>query len=63
MVDALENDEQETGQFICELMDGNVLGIIEDLAEDVWDEIKDDWKAVTDFIESIPILAQQFSKT
>jgi hypothetical protein len=57
LVHALENDEQEPGQFICEVMDGNVPGIIEYLAEDVWDEIKDDWTAVTDFIESIPTLA------
>ena len=40
-------------------------GVIEDLAEDVWDEIKDDWTAVTDFIESLPPYTsrQQFSKT
>ncbi|KAG0645115.1 hypothetical protein D0Z07_9119 [Hyphodiscus hymeniophilus] len=57
VVDALENDEDEAGQFICQVMQGNVPGIIEDLTDDVWDEIKDDWTAVTDFVESIPTLA------
>jgi hypothetical protein len=40
VVDAVENDEQRTGQFICQVMRGKRLGIIEDLAGDVWDEIK-----------------------
>jgi hypothetical protein len=59
IVDSLENDEQEAGQFVCQILQGNMPGIIEDLGDDVWDEIESSWSAVTDFIQSLPTLAPE----
>jgi len=58
VIQDLEGDEQEAGQFVCQvLINHNIPGAIEDLGEDVWNEIKGDWSAVTGFIESLPTLA------
>jgi len=59
-VQQIQTSENEAGQFVCQiLINHNVPGAIEDLGEDVWKEIKDDWSAVTDFVESLPTLAPQ----
>jgi hypothetical protein len=33
--------------------------VIDELATDVWDEIKDEWSASTEFIEALPTLAPE----
>lgn len=43
LLDELENNEQQTGQLVCDILDGDVPGIIEGLSEDVWSEIQGDW--------------------
>jgi hypothetical protein len=59
-VKQIQTSENEAGQFVCQiLINHNIPGAIEDLGEDVWKEIKDDWSAVTDFVESLPTLAPQ----
>jgi len=60
LVKELESNEQQAGQFICQiLVNGNIPGAIEDLGEDIWSDIEDDWSAVEDFIESLPTLAPE----
>jgi hypothetical protein len=59
LLDELENNEQQAGQFICQILDGNVPGVIENLGEDIWTEIEDDWTAVTSFIAALPSLAPE----
>jgi hypothetical protein len=59
LLDELENNEQQAGQFICDILDGDVPAVIENLASDVWSEIEGDWSVVTDFIVSLPTLAPE----
>jgi hypothetical protein len=62
-LDELENDEQQAGQFICEILDGNVPGAFEnlalDLATDVLDDIQEGFDDITSFIKSFPTLAPE----
>lgn len=55
----LENNEQQAGQFICAIIDGNTPGVIEDLGQDILTEIEGDWTAVTSFIAAIPSFAPE----
>jgi hypothetical protein len=59
LLDELENNEQQAGQFVCQILDGNIPGVIENLGEDIWREIEDDWSAVTSFIAALPSLAPE----
>jgi hypothetical protein len=62
-LDQLENNEQQAGQFICEILDGNVPGAFEnlalDLATDVLDEIQEGFDDITSFVKSLPTLAPE----
>jgi hypothetical protein len=62
-LDELEHDEQQAGQFICEILNGNVPGafenLAEDLATDVLDDIKDGFDDITSFVKSLPTLAPE----
>jgi hypothetical protein len=55
----LERDEQQAGQFICEIMDNNIPGAVLDLGEDIWNEIEDDWVAVRNFVLMLPELVPE----
>ncbi|KAF4624536.1 hypothetical protein G7Y89_g13635 [Cudoniella acicularis] len=61
LLDTLENNEQQAGQFVCAVLDGDVPGAFEnlatELATDVWEEIQTGFEDVTSFIESLPTLA------
>jgi hypothetical protein len=40
LLDELENNEQQAGQFVCNILNGNFPDVIEDLSDDVWSEMK-----------------------
>ncbi|KAG9241755.1 hypothetical protein BJ878DRAFT_519053 [Calycina marina] len=55
----LQDDEQAAAEFFCSILKGDVPEAISGLAEDVFEEIKDDFNDVRDFINSIPTLAPE----
>ncbi|KAE9369686.1 hypothetical protein N431DRAFT_345589 [Stipitochalara longipes BDJ] len=63
LLDVLETNDQQAGQFVCAILDGDVPGAFENLAEelgsDVWDELTSGFADVTSFIESLPSLAPE----
>lgn len=63
LLQELETNEQQAGQFVCEVLQGNVPGAFEnlakDLATDVWDEIQAGFSDVTSFIEALPTIAPE----
>lgn len=63
LLDVLEDNEQQAGQFVCAVLDGDVPGAFSNLAteigSDVWDDIQTGFEDVTSFIESLPSLAPQ----
>jgi len=63
LLDVLETNEQQAGQFVCAVLDGDVPSAFENLAEelgsDVWGELTSGFADVTSFIESLPSLAPE----
>ena len=57
VLSGIRDNEQDAGEFVCGILHGDTPSAVSGLAEDVFDEIKDDFSAVTSFIQAIPSLA------
>lgn len=59
----LENDKHQAGQFICEILAGNIPGAFEnlvaDLTSDVVDDIQEGVDDITSFVKALPTLAPE----
>ncbi|KAH8588996.1 hypothetical protein B0O99DRAFT_342353 [Bisporella sp. PMI_857] len=59
VLSGIRDNEQDAAEFVCAILHGDTPSAISGLAEDVLDEIEEDFSAVTSFIQAIPTLAPQ----